>query len=225
MKIFLHLLNFLLFFKVTFEVMISLSKDKEFCVYKDIYSEDSLWFSYEVSGIEESEEGVSCKILDHKGNIYYSNEKKESPGTFLSKDKVESKTQGATEFKVCFLTTKSYANLSFEIYSQSESGHLVDLLKGGKIDDVHKNVTTISSLFQEIETNMKFVLERKDVHSRIISDIIESIKILTIAKIISILIIVLIQIFFIKKILNKSKVIKIGNNETENNPFKNETGL
>jgi hypothetical protein len=73
-----------------------------------------------------------------------------------------------------------------------------------------KDVTEIAILFEDMENNIRFIMDRRNKHYQIIVDIIESVKNITGVKIIVVCIISLLQIFLIRKFFNNSK--KIGLN-------------
>jgi hypothetical protein len=82
---------------------------------------------------------------------------------------------------------------------------------------MYKNVTTISLLFEEIDKNMKFFIERRETHSKILTHIISTVKSLSIYKIIVILLVGFSQILLIFKLF-KGKRIEISDpfNNNEN---------
>lgn len=82
---------------------------------------------------------------------------------------------------------------------------------------MYKNVTIISLLFEEIDKNMKFFIERRETHSKILSHIISIVKSLSIYKIIVILLVSVSQIYLITNLF-KRKRIDVGDpfNDNEN---------
>ena len=67
-----YLLFSLLFMKLN-ALMIILEKNREFCIYKDLKSNDVLKLSFMVSGSEEVEKNVSVKVFDQDKKLMYAN--------------------------------------------------------------------------------------------------------------------------------------------------------
>ena len=63
---------------LTNQLMLVLDKNKEFCIYKDLLSNDNLKVSYIVSGDAEVEKSVSVKIYDANQRQMYNNQKYQS---------------------------------------------------------------------------------------------------------------------------------------------------
>ena len=147
---------------LTNQLMLVLDKNKEFCIYKDLLSNDNLKVSYIVSGDAEVEKSVSVKIYDANQRQMYNNYKIDKN---LSKDDVELKISTKTTYSICFTSTNDKVMVSFEIFTLSESGHIISLAKDETIDEVYKNITVVGYLFEEIEKNMKFFVERREVHA------------------------------------------------------------
>ena len=80
---------------------------------------------------------------------------------------------------------------------------------------MYKNVTVISLLFEEIDKNMKFFIERRETHSKILNHIISIVKSLSFYKIIVIIMVSISQIYLITKLF-KGRRIDIGDLFTVN---------
>jgi len=80
---------------------------------------------------------------------------------------------------------------------------------------MYKNVTIISLLFEEIDKNMKFFIERRETHSKILAHIISIVKSLSIYKIIVILLVSISQIYLITKLF-KGRRVDIGDPFSDN---------
>jgi hypothetical protein len=74
------------------------------------------------------------------------------------------------------------------------------LFKLDIIEEMYKNVTTISYLFEEIEKNLKYLFKREDTYSNLLSNIASTVQNLTICKILVIILLTGIQILFLKKL-------------------------
>lgn len=77
------------------------------------------------------------------------------------------------------------------------------------------DVVAISETFEEIEKNIRFIMDRRNSHLTIINDIISAIRNMTFFKIAIIVIVSLMQIFLIKRFLGSGKKITYGGQ----NPF------
>lgn len=82
-------------------------------------------------------------------------------------------------------------------------------------EDMYKNVTTISLLFEEIDKNMKFFIERRETHSKILNHIISIVKSLSVYKIVVIIVVSISQIYLITKLF-KGKRVDIGDPFNDN---------
>jgi len=71
---------------------------------------------------------------------------------------------------------------------------------------MYKNVTIISLLFEEIDKNMKFFIERRETHSKILTHIISIVKSLSIYKIIVIILVSVSQIYLITNLFKGKRI-------------------
>lgn len=115
-------------------LMIILEKAKEFCILKELIAQDVMKFSFIVSGNEDVEKSVSVKLYDIDRRVLYSNAL--SDNNFLSKGDGEAKvnSNSKTTYSLCFFNAKYKDTVvSFEIFTLSESGHILSLAKDGNI--------------------------------------------------------------------------------------------
>lgn len=166
-------------------LMVVLNKNKSFCVNKDILENDTLRYQYSVSGDSITESSVHVTIMkrilgkkankeskenknknnkeDHNSNTIYNNiigdnnYKKEDSGTF---DIINN-----SSITICFKSKYPEVIVSFEFYSNNESGHYLNIAQNEVFDDMYKNVTLIGLMYEEIENNLKFFIERREIHS------------------------------------------------------------
>lgn len=126
-----YILFCFLFMKLN-ALMIILEQNKEFCIYKDLLSNDILKLSFMVSGSEEVEKNVSVKVFDQDKKLIYANTAKINE--FLKQDSKDFEVKYKNTYSICFLSAK-YPDvvISFEINTQSESGHILSLAKDGKL--------------------------------------------------------------------------------------------
>jgi hypothetical protein len=146
-------------------ISITLEHNKEFCLFKDLITNDILKFSYIVSGDLKAESSVNIKAYDPIKNVLYNNGNRINKEN-TSKDTFELSINMKGKYSICMTPSQSRVNVSFEISTLSETGHIISLAKNETFDDVFKNLTEVGSLFEEIDKNMKFFHERRDVHSK-----------------------------------------------------------
>ena len=77
---------------------------------------------------------------------------------------------------------------------------------------MYKNITMVSLLFEEIERNMKFFIERRETHSKILLHIISIVRSLSVYKILVIIVVSISQIYLITKLFRGRRI-------DLNNPF------
>lgn len=73
-----------------------------------------------------------------------------------------------------------------------------------------RDVVDISETFEEIEKNIRFVMDRRNSHTGIINDIISSIQQMTFFKIAIVVVVSLMQVFLIKRFLASGRKITYG---------------
>ena len=87
---------------------------------------------------------------------------------------------------------------------------------------MYKDITIVSLLFEEIERNLKFFIERRETHTKILMHIVSIVRSLSVYKIMVILLVSLSQIFLIMKLF-RGKRIDIHNpfnyNENEDEDY------
>ena len=75
------------------------------------------------------------------------------------------------------------------------------------------DVSKISEIFEDMEKNIRFIMDRRTKHTEVMQNIVGSIRNLSLFKIFLILCVSFIQVFLIKKFMGNSKVV------SNNNPF------
>lgn len=190
----------LVLFSTTNSLMIVLEKNREYCADKEINSGDSIKASYMITG--KKQDLVKVTLRGPHSMDYYTNSI-ENENIFKSSDDINLPIEYSGNYSLCFLTKKSSNTMvSFEYYTLNESGHLISLAKDEKFDEMYKDLTVVSTLFEEIERNLKFYSQRKEIHSTIISEVIELIQKLAVYKIGIILILSFVQVYIIQKFFN-----------------------
>ena len=165
MKIVFLSFIFLILSDLSKEVLITLTSNKEFCIYRDLYKSDVLKFSYSVSGDKESENSVS--IIAHNNNyeVLYNNHNQDKTA-FKNSDTLELKSESKTTYSICMITPVKFVSVSFEIYTEEEAGNIINLAGEKHLDKINANLTSLAVKFEEIEKNMKFFMDRKGTHSK-----------------------------------------------------------
>jgi hypothetical protein len=183
-------------------VLIETGKRSTYCFHKEFHSGDSMHVSYVVSG--ENEEKVSAILMDPNGAKLF--EKHESDG---ADNKYEIQQSG--NYKLCFYPqgTASYY-ISFEFFSVFEKGHTLDMAKDSNIGAMKKDVNDITLMFEEMEKNIKFIMDRRNKHTMVMNDIGSSIKHISYFKIIIVVLVSALQVFLISRFLGGSKKSSAG---------------
>ena len=196
---------FLIVFKIQSSISLktTVEKGKDFCINKQLDKGDALTGSFLISGNKQASIYVALKGPDSK--VYYENKQEKyylSNGEFLIDTQVNAITG---IYVLCFTTIYNTGTVvSFEFLTRKESGHLISLAKDDAIDDIYNKVKDVSYLFEVIEKNIKFFIERKETHKNIINDVLNTVHKVNIYKIIIILILSLLQIFIIKKLFRRT---------------------
>lgn len=182
-------------------LMIITSKGKENCLTKTIKRDDTLRFSYMISGQNEDSVYVTLKFSD---NLIYSNQI--AGGKYKSEENdfhLQIEQEGV--YSLCF-----FANLelvvSFDFSTQYESGHITNIVQEDMFEGFNKNISMISYLFEDIEKNMKFYYERREIHSKIIGELHDMITSISLGKITIIVLFTILHGYLIKKLFENKYV-------------------
>lgn len=178
-------------------VLIETGKKQSYCFYKIVDSSDELHTSFVVSG--ENEEKVNAVLYNPSGGILF-----ESHNSDGHDQRFTLKESG--EYKLCFFpqSTNSYY-ISFEFFSILEKGHTLDLAQDNNIHEMKKDVTQISLMFEEMEKNIKFIMDRRNKHTMVMNEIGSAIKHISYFKMIVVILVSLLQIFLISKFMGGGK--------------------
>jgi hypothetical protein len=119
------LLTTFLLIHQTISILLSMDGHKKHCLSKPINEDDSLHFSFVVTG-DDHNERTRVLLTDPDSQTIYQKENTEE-GEY----KAEIKKPGV--YKVCFFPSSGKAHfISFEFYSLFERGHILNLAKDGK---------------------------------------------------------------------------------------------
>ena len=177
-----------------------------FCITKFIPRTDTLKLSFQLSS-EDSEMETIMKGFNNE-TIYSSQ---------LPKDSFEFFTIRDFTYELCFyLRTGGQSIVSFDFTSYKELQY--NLVKEEELDLMYRNITTISVLFDEIEQNLKYDIEKRDTHYKNTNDFFGLINKLSISKILGIIILSAFEIYLLKRILSQTKA---SFSDIFQNPFSN----
>ena len=191
---------FIVLFLILLSSSLMLILDSQFCLSKYIEKRDTLRLSYQLSNEDSS---IKTTIKGHRDEIVYTSEK--------PKDIYEKYSEKSLTYTLCFeLTSGSSSIISFDFSSFNEKQY--QLVNDEDIDIVYKNITTISHLFNEIEDNLKFDIEKRDSHYKTSNDFFRLINILSISKIVSLLLVSVFEIYLIARLLSKTSFTDIFRN-------------
>lgn len=191
---------FIVLFLIPLSSSLMLILDSQFCLSKYIEKRDTLRLSYQLSNEDSS---IKTTIKGHRDEIVYTSEK--------PKDIYEKYSEKSLTYTLCFeLTSGSSSIISFDFSSFNEKQY--QLVNDEDIDIVYKNITTISHLFNEIEDNLKFDIEKRDSHYKTSNDFFRLINILSISNIVSLLLVSVFEIYLIARLLSKTSFTDIFRN-------------
>ena len=191
---------FIVLFLIPLSSSMMLILDSQFCLSKYIEKRDTLRLSYQLSNEDSS---IKTTIKGHRDEIVYTSEK--------GNDVYEKYSEKSLTYTLCFeLTSGSSSIISFDFSSFNEKQY--QLVNDEDIDIVYKNITTISHLFNEIEDNLKFDIEKRDSHYKTSNDFFRLINILSISKIVSLLLVSVFEIYLIARLLSKTSFTDIFRN-------------
>ena len=191
---------FIVLFLIPLSSSMMLILDSQFCLSKYIEKRDTLRLSYQLSNEDSS---IKTTIKGHRDEIVYTSEK--------GNDVYEKYSEKSLTYTLCFeLTSGSSSIISFDFSSFNEKQY--QLVNDEDIDIVYKNITTISHLFNEIEDNLKFDIEKRDSHYKSSNDFFRLINLLSISKIVSLILVSVFEIFLIARLLSKTSFADIFRN-------------
>jgi Zn/Cd-binding protein ZinT len=197
----IFLVIFSLIYKIS-NLMVGLDKLKSFCLNKEVKVADTLQGSFVCTG--EQEDLLYVSIKNKQGEIVYNNTGLSNKYDYKGDFSVSAQPGNYT---YCFESkAKTDLIVSFDIYTLKESGHIINLVTDDKMGEIYKNVTTLSYLFEEMDKNMKYYAERRTTHSKIVHDIIATVKEMSLYKMIIMFLVFSIHIYLLKKFFANAKV-------------------
>ena len=127
------------------------------CFFKNFAQDEELDFSYMITG--EVDNNFKVVILNPKSNEIYSSVG-ENEGDF------KRKINTTGEYQLCFFPNEKGENsITFDFIGEHDSGHLIKVAKGQELNDMQKDIISINNVFEEIKSNINYIVERQTVHS------------------------------------------------------------
>jgi hypothetical protein len=192
----------LVIFTYCSSILIGMDGVKKRCLSKFVNTYNTLHLSFIVTG-DEATQKTSVYLYDPDQNIVFKKENEEE-GEFDYQPTKDG------DHKLCIHPAHDKPHfISFEFYSKFEAGHILNLAKDENIHDMKKDVSEIALMFEEIEENVRFIMDRRNKHNMLTVDFIESIKHITIFKVVVIGLVSILQIWLIRRFYSSSK--KVGN--------------
>jgi hypothetical protein len=161
MKLFFIL--FLLYIKSIESILLILNSKKENCIYKDISNGDRVHLSFIVSGDVENLIHCTFTSPEPSGKLLYSSIE---DGKKINKGSFELEISKSGLYSLCFFSSEEHESIvSFDLFTDKETGQFVGLAKDETFEQIYKNITIVSYLFEEVERNIKYYIERSEIHS------------------------------------------------------------
>lgn len=200
MTLSLFLLYSLISFSLSLMVKIDSSQSK-YCFKKKLYTEEQINLNFLVSS--EKQEELDVKFINEdKGNILFQTLNDDQSGWYQSPRPLPS-----GNYSLCFYPkNKDEYFITFELYDLFDGAKgLKELAKDKEFKKMGSEVGDIKKIFGDIETNLKYAIDRKSRHFNILNDIISSIKNLTFFKLGIVFLLSVFQIIVIQKFFGPDK--------------------
>ena len=147
----------LIFLSSIYSISFTITNDKDVCFNKTFDSNEALNLSYLVSGDDET--SITVTLEDPHGVAIFTKSRSED-----SEFKHTVTLSGT--YKLCFNSnSSSYNNIAFEWHGDLESGHIFKIAKGEELSEMKKDIISIAAIFQTIENNIKYLIERQTSHT------------------------------------------------------------
>lgn len=131
--------------------------ENDVCFFKFFDEGEKLEASFAISGDDENNTQVT--VLDPSSAKLQTIEGEDS-GEF----KITVKHAG--EHQLCFFPNRPAENsVAFEFVSERDGGHIVKVAQGTELTEMQTDILSISGVFEQIETNVKYIIERQTKHS------------------------------------------------------------
>ena len=172
-----------------------------YCFMKKLYSEEQINLNFLVSSEKKEELDVKFKN-DDKGNILFQTLNDDQSGWYQSPRPLP-----IGNYSLCFYPKNNDEYfITFELYDLFDGAKgLKELAKDKEFKQMGNEVGDIKKIFGDIETNLKYAIDRKSRHFNILNDIISSIKNLTFFKLGIVFLLSVFQIIVIQKFFGPDK--------------------
>ena len=131
---------------------------KSFCALKHFVEDNVLKLSYVVSGENEN---IVKAVIKNPSDVVIFVKENDNNGNFQM-DITET-----GNFSLCFsIQVEQDCVVSFEYINHLEVVHITKLAKDDVFNNMNKNLTDISTMFDNIEQALKFYAERSDTHNK-----------------------------------------------------------
>lgn len=154
-----YLLLLITFIALTYVSSISFyhSDTDDRCFKKSFMKGENMTMYYAISGEYENNYKVYIKKKDGIP-VFEENGRVDGEYTQIIED--------ADDYVLCFHPKKKVENsVTFDFHGSEEGGHLIKIAKGDNLNQMQKDIVSISSMFEQIEMNIKFLTERYTKHS------------------------------------------------------------
>lgn len=163
----------------------------KYCYSKYIHLGNTINFSFVISADDDETVNVSLTDNNHASLL----ELKES-----NAHDFRTQAGASGNYHLCFFprSQKEYY-LSFEFFSNEEKGHTLDLAEDTNIHEMKNEVKDMAIMLEEMETNLKFILDRRTVHHHRMAETAKSLQNISFAKVLGVLLITIMQILIIQR--------------------------
>lgn len=178
--------------------LLEVTNKKDYCFYKDLTEPDTIRFTYIISSEKSEKVQIIFNQTSPQKNLYLENE--------AQNGEYKSDILLPGEYVLCFISQESNNfYITFEFYSFIENGIVKELAHDQEVKQMSEGVNELKNSFQNFEKNFKFIVDRRSRHSKILNDIISSIKKLTFLKLGIIVILSVFQVIVIQRFFGPDK--------------------
>lgn len=192
---------------LSFPLLIPFDKSNTISLSKHFLKRDTLKLSYQIIDVPE----VSVSMISPLGKAIFTSTKQEDQWTY----DVPAEGEYVLSFKAVNGDGKS---VSFDLVGLFEKGY--DLVEDKEVSKMEGNIRELGSLFNEIDVNMKYDLEKRDVHFKSMEEFVALINGLSISKIVAIVCLSVVQMAILYRLLSKMKM-----SDVFQNPFTNKRSI
>lgn len=174
-------------------------KQRKYCFTKTIFNDqDSLKIYYLITSGKKERLDITLKEKITGRELYREHNKQSG--------EYQTPLINSGNYEMClYPQSKNTYYISFEMSSQLESGVLKDLAKDKELKEMEGGVLNLEKLFEEFEKNLNFIVDRRNHHTSILKEMVESIKIISSIKILVLIVLSVFQIVIIRKFFGKEK--------------------